>query len=144
MLSSSRPLLSSPRNKKSPASDVDMEEGKVHISRSLTRRGLPEDEPWRLVPPKTKRARRVVMLPGVAVQALKEWRTKTAKERLLVGAEYEKGDFVFSNEFGKPLDGGNLYGRNFRRIMASAKLGTWEGEGKRRNFSPAFPGTACW
>ena len=89
--------------------DVDLETGELHIRQALTRRGLPEGEPWRLVQPKTKRARRVVALPGVAVRALKEWKTRTAKERLLVGGEYQtRVDFVFCNEFGKPLMQPNL------------------------------------
>lgn len=81
---------------------MNLEEGRIHVRRALTRRGLPEDcecghepdqhgedgrgecqdpgcegcdeyeraEPWRLVESKTNRARRVVVLPDVAVRAL--------------------------------------------------------------------------
>ena len=42
--------------------DVDFEQGRVHVQRALTRIGLPKGEPWRLVPPKTHKARRVVPL----------------------------------------------------------------------------------
>ena len=121
-------------------SDVDLEEGRVRVSRALTRRGLPEGEAWRLVAPKTKRARRTVVLPPVTLRALKEWRATTARERLLVGAEYENNDLVFATEFGKPLHAANLYARNFRRIMAAAALGEWieAKNGKRKRFSPAF------
>ena len=119
--------------------DVDMEEGRIHVRKALTRRGV--EGPWKLVGPKTKQARRVVVLPTVAVQALKAWRLIQAKERLLLGAEYEDNGFVFANEFGNPLDGGNLYNRNYRRVMEAARLGTWEeprpGRTKNR-FRPAF------
>jgi integrase len=121
--------------------DIDLEAGEVHVRQALTRRGLPEGESWRLVQPKTKRARRTVALPGVAVQALKEWKTVTGKERFLVGGEYlTKPDFVFCNEFGKPLMQPNLYSRNFRRVMAAAKLGEWVEVKGRKNprFAPAF------
>lgn len=122
--------------------DVNLEEGRVHVRRSITRRGV---EGWKFVEPKTKKARRVVVLPSVAVQALKEWRTAQAKEKLLLGAEYEDNGLVFATEFGKALDPGNLSSRNFRRIMAAAKLGEWEtvsvgGRVKKetRRFRPAF------
>jgi integrase len=118
--------------------DVDVEGGRIHVCKALTRRGLPDGEPWRLTAPKTKKARRTVVLPGFAVAALREWRLLTSKERLLVGEEYERHDFVFANEFGKPLDQSNIYARNFRRIMAEAGLGEWIERSGRPRFSPAF------
>ena len=113
--------------------DVDLETGKLHVRRSLTRRGIKAS--WRLTEPKTKRARRVVPLPAMAIQALRAWRAEQGKERLLLGAEYEQNDFVFATEFGKPLHGENISQRNFRRIMAAAELGTWEG----KRFRPGIP-----
>jgi integrase len=121
--------------------DVDLEEGRVHVRRALTRRGLPEGETWRLMAPKTKRARRSVVLPPLTVRALREWRATSARERLLLGAEYENHDLVFATEFGRPLDGGNLHARNFRRIMAEARLGEWVpvgSDGKKDRFRPGF------
>lgn len=112
--------------------DVDLDTGKLHVRRSLTRRGIKAS--WRLTEPKTKRARRVVPLPAMAVRALREWRVKQVEERVEIGSEYENNDFVFATEFGKPLHGENLTRRNFHRIMAAAKLGTWEG----KRFRPAF------
>jgi integrase len=138
--------------------DVDLESGRIHIRRALTRRAVPKVcacghlrgehsskgagpceakgcrscirydgvKGWRLVEPKTDRARRTVLLPPVAVRALREWRSTTAAERLQLGAEYIANDFVFCNEFGRPLEASNLYERNFRRVMARAGLGGWE------------------
>lgn len=119
--------------------DVDLEEGRIHIRRALTRRGF--EDSWRLVEPKTARARRVVVLPPVTVEALREWKVKQAEERLLLGAEYDDhgGDpFVFATEFGKPLDQSNLRANHFLPVMAAAGLGEWEGEGKDRTFTPAY------
>lgn len=123
--------------------DVNLEEGKVHIERILTRVGVPG---WKLVPPKTVKARRVVALPPIALHALRDWRKKQAEERLLLGAEYERHDFVFANPFGKPLHGGNLSRRNFRDICERAGLGEYgaepakpkgrPGPRKRRPFRP--------
>lgn len=115
--------------------DVDLDGGKIHVRQSLTRRGV---KGWKLKPPKTDQGRRVVVLPAVAVQALRRWRAEQAAERLKLGAEYNDRGFVFASEFGEPLDGSNLAARNFKRILKAAKLGTWEGEGRRRRFRPAF------
>ena len=124
-------------------SDVDFDSSRLHVQRTLVRRGT--DEPWKLLPPKTDRARRVVVLPGFAVKALRAHRAAQVEERLLVGSEYEDNGFVFATEFRRPLDASNLYDRNFRRIMAAAKLGTWEevpikkGANKTaRRFRPAY------
>jgi len=117
--------------------DVDLEAGRLHVQRALSRRGV---EGWRLVPPKTSRGRRVVVLPSFAVQALKSWRAIQAEERLLLGSEYQDDGFVFSTEFGSPLSGVNLNRRNFRRIMAAAELGEWgvDDVGERTKFNPAY------
>jgi integrase len=118
--------------------DVDLKKGTLHIRRTLTRRGLGEGKGWKLEHPKTKKARRSIRLAPVAVEALREWRVLTAKERLLAGAEYlTKPDFVFCSAFGKPIHIRNLYARAFRRTMQRAGLGTWEGEGRKRRFVPS-------
>lgn len=121
---------------------VDLEEGRVHVQRALTRRGV---DGWKLVEPKTSKARRVVVLPAVTVAALRSWKATQARERLQLGEEYEDNGLVFTTEFGAPLDGSNLYARNFRRIMAAAKLGKWETvrvgdrvKANEKRFRPAF------
>ncbi|MCH2470767.1 MAG: hypothetical protein MK486_12240 [Gemmatimonadetes bacterium] len=111
------------------------------MQRSLVRRGTAKDEPWKLVPPKTDKGRRVVVLPSFAVRA---HRAAQAQERLLIGAEYGDQGFVFATEFGRPLDASNLYDRNFRRIMSKAGLGGWVGEGRRQKFQPAFRMYDLW
>ena len=116
--------------------DVDFDEGRVHVRRSLTRRGI--KGPWKLTKPKTAKARRSVPLPAMAMVALRAWRVRQSEERLLLGSEYENNEFVFANEFGRPLHGANLSRRNFRRILEAAELGSWEGEGKERRFQPGF------
>jgi integrase len=118
--------------------DVDLDEGRVHIQRALTRVGV---KGWRLVEPKTDNARRTVTLPNQTIRALREWRSVQARERLQLGSEYATGhesDFVFTIEFGQPLDMGNLSSRNYRKTLEAAGLGTWEGEGDARTFKPGF------
>lgn len=124
--------------------NVNLGEGKLHVERILTRTGV---KGWRLVPPKTRKARRVVVLPPVAAQAARDWRRKQAEERLLLGAEYEDNGFVFTNPFGKPLHLHNLGVRSFRNICERAGLGDYgpqpvkpkgqPGPPKKRPFRPA-------
>jgi integrase len=127
-------------------SDVDLDAGKIHVQRSLTRRGV---EGWKLVEPKTPRSRRSVALPEFAVAALRTHKAAQNEERLLLGSEYQTHDtgaFVFATEFGAPLSLPNLYRRNYRRICAAAGLGTWEEvevQGKKskrtkRRFAPTY------
>lgn len=137
-------------------SDVDLDTGRIRVQRSLVRRGVrqpkpidlagdPEDVPeepaWKLEAPKTAKARRTVALGDMAVRALKEHKAKQAKEKLALGEEYETHGFVFATEFGRPLDASNLYDRNFRRVMAGAKLGTWEVR-DRGTWRPETPSDA--
>lgn len=121
---------------------VDLDGGRIRVEQALTRTGV---DGWKLVEPKTKKARRSIPLPALAIQALREWKATQAKERLRLGAEYENHSFVFATEFGKPLDQANIYQRNFRRVMEGAKLGEWEEvrigrrvKKKVRRFRPAF------
>jgi integrase len=135
-------------------SDVDLETGKVRVQRTLVRRGVrkrgekaePDGTAWRLVEPKTNRARRTVPLPAFVATALREHKRKQAEERLKLGAEYQGHGFVFATPFGAPLDLANIGDRNFRRVMAGAGLGTWgpeplkgaRGPRGHRRFDPKY------
>ena len=115
--------------------DVDLDGGKLHVRHALTRRGV---EGWKLVEPKTARARRVVVLPELAVRALREHRVTQAERRLLLGSEYQVHGFVFATTFGTPLDLANIY-RRFQTVLQAAKLGTWkEPEEGEPTFIPGF------
>ncbi len=119
--------------------DLDLDERRIRVQRSLTRIGV---EGWRLVEPKTSRARRTITLPPFVVDLLRAWGTQQKRERLELGEEYVNHGFVFAGSFGQPLDQPNLYSRNLRSILERAGLGTWEtvGEGdeEERLFRPGF------
>lgn len=76
---------------------------------------------WRLVQPKTDRARRTVVLPEVATALLLEHRKAQAKSRLQLGSEWADHGFVFTSTFGNPLDLANLY-RRFKALLGRAEL----------------------
>ncbi|MGH7548539.1 MAG: site-specific integrase, partial [Gemmatimonadales bacterium] len=126
--------------------------GIVRVRHSLTRiRGVAG---WQLTPPKTRRGRRDVPLPDVAVRELRRWKAHQAQERLALGADYQDHGFVFTVPCGPPLIASNLYDVSFRRVMAAANgpegvdgdLGTWgpaptkprSGPTPRRVFYPKF------
>lgn len=114
--------------------DVDLDSGRLHIRRSLTKRGI---DGWKLVEPKTAKARRVVVLPAMATDALRVHRKRQAEERLMLGTEYEDNGLTFGTTAGRPLDLANLY-RVFKRILKKAELGSWMGEGRERRFVGGF------
>ncbi len=98
---------------------------------------------WRLGKPKTRKSRRTVPLPTVAMRELKAWRTKQKRDRLAAGKEWQDHGFVFTTEIGTPLHGAR---KSFVRVMADAGLGEWgpepqkpkAGPKPRRKFKPAF------
>lgn len=79
-------------------SDYDLEAGTLSVRRTLseTKEGLSFKEP------KSRTSRRVVALPGFAVEALKEHRKAQAAHRLLVGPGYQDQDLVLPATDGRP------------------------------------------
>jgi integrase len=98
--------------------DMDLDAGTVRIERSLeeTRQGL------RLKTPKTRHGRRLVSLPAMAVEALRDHWRKQIELRLQLGqGRPEPQAFVFSTIEGEPMSPDNL-SRDWRRIVRSRKL----------------------
>jgi integrase len=121
--------------------DVDMEAGTVRVMHNLVR--LVGVKGWQLEPPKTKKSRRTVPLPAVAMRELSTWKTQQKRDRLAAGPEWQEHEFVFTTEHGTPLHGAR---RSFERVMAAAEIGTWgpepakprSGPAPKRPFKPAF------
>jgi integrase len=98
--------------------DVDLESGTLTVRVALER----ADGRFRLAEPKTKRSRRTIALPDVAIRALKAHRTRQSQERLLAGAEWRDAwGLVFTNPSGAPLHGTNVT-RGFRQVLDGASL----------------------
>jgi integrase len=78
--------------------DVDFENATLAVRQSLeqTRAGLA------FKPPKTTKARRVVALPGLTIEMLKEHKKRQAARRLLLGRAWEDNDLVSPAADGKP------------------------------------------
>lgn len=83
---------------------VDLEAGFIHVRKTLQRiRGE-----FRLEEPKTKRSRRSIALPDVALSALRSHKARQSEERLAAGKLWEDWGLVFSGPTGHPLHGPNV------------------------------------
>jgi integrase len=94
-------------------------------SRVALDRDPPVVELWRSVradgETKTKKSRRTLELPGLAVDVLRVHRRRQAEERLRAGERYVPQDLVFATHLGTPLDAANVR-RGFRAVVAGAGL----------------------
>jgi integrase len=70
---------------------------------------------------KTKKSRRSIELPALAVTALREHRNLQAEMRLRLGERWTGSDLVFASQTGTPLDAANVR-RGFRAVVAAAGL----------------------
>lgn len=99
--------------------DVDLDAGQLVVSQSLARvpaRGLV------FQPPKTSLSRRIVALPPVVVERLREHRREQAINRLRVGSAYNSAfDLVFCNELGEAICP-TAFSMYFKRLAGSVGL----------------------
>lgn len=100
-------------------SAVDLAGARIEVRSSLVRRRAAD---WSLEEPKSQRSRRRVSLSAAAVTALRSHRVRQAEARLLVGTDWEDNDLVFTDAWGRPLDGSHVTGRDFRLLLERAGL----------------------
>jgi integrase len=75
---------------------------------------------WVLTEPKSAKSRRTVMLPQVAVQALKKHRRQQIAEKLKMGEVWQDLGFVFTTPIGTPQDASNVRRRSFEPLLERA------------------------
>ena len=98
--------------------DVDLEKGVLYVRRTMSKivgYGYKESEP------KTRTGRRKVVLPGVAVEALKEHRLRQDQARLEAGEKWHERGIVFSNKYGGFFDPDRLL-LIFDKVLREAGL----------------------
>jgi len=97
--------------------DVDLDAGTISVCRSLeqTKAGLSFKEP------KTARSRRVVVLPGFAVEALRKHRVEQAEHRLRVGPAWEDHGLVCCRENGRPIAPNSIHSA-YETVLSRAGL----------------------
>lgn len=98
--------------------DVDLDGASLQVRTTVhyTKAGYVFTEP------KTKYSRRRIALSRIAVEALREHRTRQLTERLAAGSAWEDMDLVFPNTVGKPIDGVNLVKYWFYPLLKRAEL----------------------
>lgn len=97
--------------------DIDLDIGRLSVRRAR----VVVDGRTVTKPPKTARSRRSVDLDAGTVAALKEWRKAQLEERLRVGEAWAAGEWVSSDQLGRPSNPEYL-SRRFGEIAASADL----------------------
>ena len=98
--------------------DIDLDRRQLRVTKALQRvsgKGLV------LVETKTRRARRSIVLPVGAAEALRRQRGRQAEERLAAGSSWKETDFVLKSSDGTALDPDNV-GRSFALLLDRAKL----------------------
>ena len=98
--------------------DVDLDDRKLTVRRTLARA---YGGGYDFAEPKTKRSRRTVMLPTMAVEALKKQKARQAATRLAVGTAWQdRRNLVFTDAIGRPVEPGSV-SKSFR--SAADRLG---------------------
>jgi len=115
--------------------DVDFQNGRVTINRSLTRIQKNSDpelyllkiilniKNWIIQEPKTKRSRRTIPLTKQVLNDLREHQIKQKQEKLKAKpGTYTDHKFVFAANNGEPMSEQHIYNRYFKPLLKSAGL----------------------
>jgi integrase len=97
--------------------DVDLAAGLLRVNHALQRVG----GKLTLIAPKTARSRRTLPVPASVVKQLRAHRARQGQERLLAGAGWAEGGFVFTTLIGTPIDARNLL-RWYHALLTKAEL----------------------
>ncbi len=92
--------------------DVDLELGTLTVTKQLQR----IDGRFQLVEPKTKRSKRTLALPGIAVRELRDHNWRQNVEREKGGPGWNSMALVFTTIAGEPLDG-TVVTHQFHKIL---------------------------
>lgn len=100
--------------------DIDLATRRLRVEVTLQYR----KREFSVEPTKTPKSRRTIGLPAPAAEMLTRHRQKQLEQRLLVGPEWDSrfDGLVFTNPFGRPLDGRYLTVR-FQNLVSRAGLG---------------------
>jgi len=79
--------------------DVDFDGGTLHVRNQLQR----VDGRLLLVPPKTNKSRRTLVMPSLIVGALRGHEKRQVAERIWAGSKWKNSDLVFANRTGGPV-----------------------------------------
>ena len=98
--------------------DINLTLGTISVQQTLYRLG----KKVLVKEAKSARSRRVVDLPPMLVEELRQHREEQQTRRRAFGPKYTDWDLVFCQRDGKPLHGHNLNRRNLRHLLKNAGL----------------------
>jgi integrase len=99
-------------------SSIDLVEGTLQVRRSLAW----VDGGFQFLEPKTAKSRRTVVLPAIALSALKKHKAAQAAERLVLGEAWADAELVFTTRIGAPLGRSVLNHHGFKPLLTKAGL----------------------
>jgi len=100
--------------------DVDFKLGTISVQRSLVWKG--KHDGWFLVAPKTERGKREITIPTSLSNALAELGKRQNDRIRRAGDRYQNDDFVFADEWGKPVYLEQFVRRVFKVALVRAGL----------------------
>lgn len=106
--------------------DVDLDNAKVSVNKSVKLVGVPDKEGNKeyktiVQEPKTKSSIRVVPIPKVALNVLKQHKKIQLKERVKAGELYINDNIVFANPIGGYINESNLR-KIYKKLLAKAEI----------------------
>lgn len=97
--------------------DVDLDQAVLAVRQAVV---MVDGHPH-LKAPKTAKSRRSVDLDRTSVAVLKQWRRRQLEERLLASEAWHGGDWVFTDQLGKPVNP-EWVGKRFRTLVSQSGL----------------------
>lgn len=97
--------------------DIDFSAGTLRVSHQLQR----IDTKLTLVPPKTERSRRTLVMPAMITERLHEHEKRQVAEKLWAGSKWQENGLVFANRAGGPTQARHAI-RQFHDALAQAGL----------------------
>ncbi|HVC35058.1 MAG TPA: site-specific integrase, partial [Chloroflexota bacterium] len=97
--------------------DIDFEINTLRVRNQLQR----IDGRLVLVPPKTDKSRRTLVMPPMIVDRLRDHEKRQASERLWAGSKWQEHDLVFANRIGAPTQARHVI-EKFHEALADAGI----------------------
>jgi integrase len=97
--------------------DVDFEVGTLHVRNQLQR----IDQRLQLVPPKTEKSRRTLVMPPLIVDALREHQKRQVAERIWAGSGWRETGLIFANRTGGPIQARHVI-EQLHQLLADAGM----------------------
>ena len=98
-------------------SDLDLQERQITIRTTLQR----IEGEYRFLEPKSARSRRTLVLPEIAIDALKMHKGQQLASKLKAGERWHESDLVFTTRYGTPINRHNLT-RDYKALLKRAGL----------------------